>query len=96
MQTIEKIMGLESLGNVVPKGYQYYPKLVTPREDLSLPSAYLKWYDIYSADATITSVQFAESRAFLATEVQRLKLSEELGFVMLHRAGSVLLLLLTT
>lgn len=42
MQTIEKIMGLESLGNVVPEGYQYYPKLVTPREDLSLPSAYLK------------------------------------------------------
>lgn len=96
MQTIEKIMGLESLGNVVPEGYQYYPKLVTPREDLSLPSAYLKWYDIYPADAAITSVQFAESRAFLAAEVQRLNLARELGFVMLHRAGSVLLLLLTT
>jgi hypothetical protein len=93
---VQTIAQIERLGNVVPEGYLYYQKLVTPRTDLSLPSAYLKWYDIYPADAEITPEQFAESRSFLATEAPKLKLENELGFVLLHRASTVLLLLLTT
>jgi hypothetical protein len=87
---------LEDFGNVVPEGYTYYKKLVTPGEDLSLPNVYLKWYDIRPEDVEITQEQLAECRAFVATEAQRLKLAGELGFVLLHRAGPVLLLMINT
>lgn len=93
---VQEIAQIEQLGNVVPVGYRYYPKLVTPRADLHLPTVYLKWYDIYPADAEITPEQLAESRSFLTAEAQKLKLQDELGFVLLHRAGTALLLLLTT
>jgi hypothetical protein len=96
--SIEQFPGLANLGNVVPVGYNYYEKLITPAQDLSLPTAYLKWYNLYPADVPITETQLAETRAFIETEVaaDRLKLEHELGFVILHRAGSALLLLLTT
>jgi hypothetical protein len=95
-QLVETIPQLGSLGNVVPEGYTYAEKLVTPGQDLSLPNAYLKWYDIRPPNWEITAEQVAESRAFVATEVERLRFEGELGFVILHRAGPVLLLLLTT
>lgn len=93
---VETIPHLGSLGNVVPEGYEYAQKLVTPGQDLSLPTAYLKWYDIRPPDVEISQEQVAESRAFVAAQVARLKFVGELGFVLLHRAGPVLLLLLTT
>jgi len=93
---VEKIPHLERLGNVVPDGYSYTEKLVTPGEDLSLPGAYLKWYEIRSRQAAISQEQVAESRAFLAAEITRSKIEDELGFVLLHRAGTFLLLLLIT
>jgi hypothetical protein len=95
---VEEIPRLASLGNVVPEGYDYYEKLVTPGEDLILPNAYLKWYDIYPPGEKITQGQVEESRAFLEAEVAsgRLKLYDELGFVLLHRAGAALLLMVTT
>jgi hypothetical protein len=98
MATVNQLPNLENLGNVVPDGYSYYEKVFTPAEDLSLPTAYLKWYNLYPDDAPITPEQFAESRTFLAAEVAagRLQLEHELGFVILHRAGSVLLLMLMT
>ncbi len=87
---------IAKLGNVVPEGYQYYEKIAATGADLSLPRAYLKWYDLYPADAPITPAQQAECRTFISAEVERLNIADELGFVILHRAGSVLLLLLTT
>ena len=93
---VEKIPHLDRLGNVVPEGYDYSKKLVTPGRDLSLPKAYLKWYEIRLPDGEISQAQVAESRAFVEAEVERLKIEEELGFVLLHRAGSFLLLLLIT
>lgn len=87
---------LRTFGNVVPEGYTYTEKLVTAQEDLSLPNAYLKWYDIRPPEVEITPDQLAESRAFVAAEAQRLQFANELGFVILHRAGPVLLLLLNT
>jgi|SRR5688572_5665275 len=97
-QIVEKIPQLESLGNVVPEGYEYYEKLITPREGLSLPNTYLKWYDIRPLDVEITPEQVTESRTFLIGEVEagRLKIEGDLGFVLLHRAGPFLLLLVTT
>ncbi|HEX2620901.1 MAG TPA: hypothetical protein VHL11_12155 [Phototrophicaceae bacterium] len=92
---VETIPHLETFGNVVPEGYQYYEKLITPGEDLVLPGAYLKWYDLYPVDVEITPEQLTETRTFLSEEAVRLKLEGDLGFVILHRAGAVLLLLLT-
>ena len=83
---------LASLGNVVPEGYTYYTKRVVPADELRLPSARLKWYDIYPDDAPVTPDQRAEAR----TLVSGLDLGADLGFVILHRAGGVLLLLVTT
>jgi hypothetical protein len=98
MQAVKEIPNLNDLGNVVPGGYAYYEKLVRPDEGLSLPNAFLKWYDLYPSDAEITREQVDECRAFIEAEVDagRLKLDGDLGFVILHRAGSVLLLLITT
>jgi hypothetical protein len=98
MQAVKEIPNLRDLGNVVPEGYLYYEKIVRPGEGLSLPNAYLKWYDLYPPDAEITREQAAECRAFIEAEVEagRLKLDGDLGFVILHRAGPALLLLLTT
>jgi hypothetical protein len=91
-------MNLSHLGNVVPDEYRYYEKTVTPGDDLVLPSAYLKWYDLYPADAPITPEQSTETRAYITAEVEagRLSFANELGFVILHRAGPMLLLLITT
>lgn len=87
---------LDDFGNVVPEGYGYFKKLATPGEDLSLPNAYFKWYNIRPPEVEITPAQVAESRAFVSAEAPRLKFAKELGFVLLHRAGNVLLLLVTT
>jgi hypothetical protein len=98
MSAVHTIPNLSQLGNVVPEGYLYYEKVITPGDDFALPNAYLKWYDLYPEDAPITPEQSAEARAYLASEVEagRLKLDDELGFVILHRAGSWLLLMLMT
>jgi hypothetical protein len=90
------VVNLAAFGNVVPDGYLYYDKLIRPGAALSLPRAYLKWYDLYPESDPITPEQDAECRAFLTEEIERLKLQQELGFVILHRAGSYLLILLTT
>ena len=96
LPTIDNVEGIAQLGNVVPDGYSYYQKAVMPRADLHLPAAYFKWYDIYPAGAEITADEFAECRTFVANEAAHIPLEGDLGFVMLHRAGSALLLLITT
>jgi hypothetical protein len=63
---------------------------------LSLANAYFKWYDICPLDVEITPAQRAESRTFVAAEAQRLQFAHELGFVLLHRAGPALLLMVMT
>jgi hypothetical protein len=95
-QIVETVANLSQLGNVVPEGYGYYEKLITPAQDLSLARAYLKWYDLYPADVPITAEQREECREFVAAEVERLKIDHELGFVIFHRAGSWLLLMIMT
>ena len=87
---------LEGFGNVVPDGYVYYQKLVEVGELLALPEAYLKWYEIRPPDVEITTLQRAECREFVAAEAGRLGLAQELGFVLLHRAGPYLLLMINT
>ena len=98
LQGVEETVNMSALGNVVPEGYLYYEKLVTPGEGLSLPNAYLKWYSLYPSGEEITHEQVEESRAFLRGEAEtgRLALGGDLGFVILHRAEPMLLLLVTT
>jgi hypothetical protein len=63
-----------------------------------IPGAYLKWYNLHPAGAEITDAQVMDTKAFIKSESEagRLKLDNELGFVILHRAGDNLLLLITT
>jgi len=96
MSPLDRAKQVVEFGNVVPDGYTYYQKQVTPREDLALPNAYFKWYDLFPADAEITPEQRAEARAFASAEAERLHFANELGFVILHRAGPMLLLMLMT
>jgi len=93
---VEYIPHLGDFGNVVPEGYRYFNKLVMPGEDLAHANAYFKWYDIYPPEEPITPAQAAECRAFVASEAQRLQFAKELGFVLLHRAGPFLLLMIMT
>jgi hypothetical protein len=94
--TVENAAQLSGIGNVVPEGYSYYEKIIEPKETLQLSKVFLKWYDLRPLDVEITEEQFAESRDFITKEVERLRLDGALGFVILHRAGSVLLLMLMT
>ena len=98
MLKIENLPNLSNLGNVVPEGYLYYEKLIKPAENFALPNAYLKYYELYPETDPITAEQLAETHAFLEGEVAegRLKLENELGFIILHRAGNYLLLMLMT
>ena len=95
-ERVQTVANLDRLGNVVPEGYRYYDKVITAKQDLSLPNAYLKWYDLYPADVPITAEQREECREFVAAEVGRLQIDNELGFVILHRAGKYLLLMIMT
>jgi hypothetical protein len=83
---------------VVPEGYAYREKTVAPAGELHLTDARLKWYDLHPPETPVTPEQRAGARAFLEAESTsgRLQLEGELGFVLLHRAGPSLLLLLTT
>jgi hypothetical protein len=79
---------LASLGNI-PADYRHRPKLVTPADDLVLPNALLKWYDVREAGASITDRTRSEARDFAVAEVAtgRLRIDGELGFVIHHLCG---------
>lgn len=88
----------------VPPAYRHHQRLVTPRDDVRLGEARLKWYDIRRPDVAVSDELVRESRAFLEAEVAegRLALQADLGFVMLHIGdaqgvpSSVALLLVST
>jgi hypothetical protein len=94
----EAVPDLSELGNIVPEGYSYNKKKVKPGLILNLKEACLKWYNLYPAEREITEEQVYESKEFIKSETAagRLELEKELGFVILHRAGDYLLLLITT
>jgi hypothetical protein len=79
---------LANLGNV-PTEYQHYPKLITPAEDLILPQAHLKWYDVRRGEAAIDANVRLQAREFLRSETGsgRLNITGELGFAILHLCG---------
>jgi hypothetical protein len=93
-----KITNLKDIGNVILEGYNYYKKKVEPEELLILPEACFKWYNLFPTETEINQEQVFETREFIKNEIKsgRLNLEKELGFVILHRAGDYLLLLITT
>lgn len=95
---VENMPDISDLGNIIPEAYKYFKKKIMPGNLLNLSSAALKWYELYPTGTEITQKQIIEARAFLEAQAKtgRLKLDGELGFVILHRAGDYLLLLLTT
>ena len=87
---------LSDFGNVIDDAYEYYEKDIVPAGVLALPTARLKWYDLFPTDVPISAGERAECQAFVSAESERLDLNGDLGFVILHRAESVLLLMITT
>jgi hypothetical protein len=81
-------VSIADLGNV-PAEYRHHPKTITPGDDLVLPAAHLKWYEVRREDAAVSGEVRDEARAFLRaeTEAGRLEISGELGFAILHLCG---------
>ena len=73
----------------VPSEYRHVAKSIVPAEDLSLPGAHLKWYDICLADRVTPAAIREQAREFLRSEVAagRLEFRGELGYAMLHLDG---------
>lgn len=92
------VRNITELGNIIPEAYTYYKKKIEPGSQLKLSTASFKWYNLYPYDSIITSGQVSESKEFIENEVKsgKLKFENELGFVILHRAGNNLLLLITS
>lgn len=91
------LSNLSALGDISP-AYQHVEKVVTVGDDLTLPTAYLKWYDIRRSQDSLPPAVIAECRAFLRAEfaVKRLRIGGRLGFIEAHLCGSTLLLLVFT
>ncbi|WP_409464613.1 hypothetical protein [Amycolatopsis sp. GA6-003] len=69
--------------------YQHVEKSIVPADDLSLPGAHLKWYDIYLAGRDTPAEIRDQAREFLRAEVEagQLEFRDELGYAMLHLDG---------
>lgn len=91
------VLSFGNLGNV-PKTYEHRQKCVTPGKDLAIPSAYLKWYDIYPSDRTSSQELLQEGHAFVQSEVEtgKLNIENQLGFVLLHSCDNVIFLIVAT
>jgi len=81
---------LAGLGNV-PAAYRHHPRVVTPGDDITLPHAMLKWYEIRRGEAIIPRAFIRDARAFarLEAEAGALDLGHGLGFVILHYADAL-------
>jgi hypothetical protein len=79
---------LDRIDNV-SEDYRHISKLITPGDDVALPDAHLKWYDVRKPERVIPDEVQADARAFLKAETEsgRLAISGELGFTLLHLCG---------
>jgi len=95
---IKNIPNIENLGNHVVESYGHSKKLVTPGPDLSLPNGYFKWYDVHRWNVPISPQLIEEARALVREEAAsgRLKLENDLGFIILHLSGPVAMLMICT
>jgi hypothetical protein len=78
--------------------YRHTPKLARPEARLVLGSAILKWYDIAPEDAPVPLAIRALARRNLrsAARAGELALTDDRGFVILHRSGESFYFLLAS
>ena len=88
---------VEQVGDV-GAGYVHSEKLVRPEPSIMLGTAVLKWYDIAPDDTPVPLAIRALARRNLrdAAKSGTLALSDELGFVVLHRCGESFYFLLVS
>jgi hypothetical protein len=93
-----QIPNLDALGDIDAEKYRHVAKLVESSDDLSLPTAYLKWYDIRREDLVVDPDVRLRARDFIAVEAEvgGLVLDNELGFVIFHRSGDGYFLIVCT
>jgi hypothetical protein len=88
---------LDRIGDVRPD-YQHISKLIRPELSLTLGDAVLKWYEIAPADAPVPEEIRELARSCLrdGSTSGALRLSGDLGFVILHRCGESFYFLLVS
>jgi hypothetical protein len=83
-------------GHVRP-GYRHIEKRVRSRPGLSVEGAVLKWYDIAPADEPVPAAirSLARTDLWAGCAARTVALSDDLGFVILHRCGPDFYFLIT-
>jgi len=78
--------------------YRHQPKEVTPRTQLDVPGAWLKWYNLAPEAQPVPDEIEQRARRFLVAqaEAKTLGFDSELGFVILHRCGEAFYFLLVS
>jgi hypothetical protein len=89
---------INHLFSQVSSTYQHQPKFVRPGPALVTNNVYLKWSLIEPESLPITPDQVNDAQVFLLEELStvRLKLHNEVGFVVQHRCAKVLILYVCT
>jgi hypothetical protein len=87
-----------NLFSQVSSTYQHQHKSVRPGPALETSGVYFKWSLIEPESLPITPAQVNEAQTFLLEELnsKRLKLHNEVGFVVQHRCAKVLILYVCT
>ena len=89
---------ISHLFSQVSSGYKHQTKSVRPGPALVTNDVYLKWSLIEPESLPITPSQIDGAQEFLLEELstERLKLHNEIGFVVQHRCANVLILYVCT
>jgi hypothetical protein len=89
---------INHLFSQVSSTYKHQNKSVRPGPALVTNNVYLKWTLIEPESLRITPIQVNEAQEFLLEELSsgRLKLNNEVGFVIQHRCAKVLILYVCT
>jgi hypothetical protein len=89
---------IDHLFSQVSSSYQHQVKSARPGPALESSDVYFKWTLIEPESLPITPAQISEAQAFVLEELStgRLKLHNEVGFVVQHRCASVLILYVCT
>jgi hypothetical protein len=84
-------------GQVEP-GYAHYRKWAQPAPALVTPHVHLKWYVIHPEALPIAAARIDDAQAYLRDEIAagRLKLDDEVGFVVHHRVPELEILYVCT
>lgn len=80
-------LDLGHLGRI-PTSYHLQDRLLTARDPLILPGAFLKWYELRQSDESIPECLINEAQALVTEEIanQRITVDYGVGFVVLHYA----------